>query len=340
MNGGIYQATTASHHHSHNVSSLSNVSSLTTPMGGKAVTQSRLEKAKQLARNQHHHHHHNQSSSSSSSNQASYLPPSPISSTCSVSNLSSLSSSVSVSPSSLSSSPSSMFNSNNTNNIYTPQQSYHQHMTGTAATTTTTQTESSSAATAAAAQVTQNMILSNLLPFYANNDYLKNLISTVYALTSYQHQQQQLQQQQQYNEQLRSSFANLTKPVALLLQQQPQANFPSSITNTNMDVSSQVDEHFRRSLGAAYFNTIFSQQSSKTKATKAATTTVKKNRLASHHLTSKKSKLITSSSLHHKINRGHLQVAKSPTKSKELETSSKSIVTSISNVVVDDKLKR
>jgi len=227
-------------------------------------------------------------------------------------------------------------------------------MTGAA---TTTQTES--AATAAAAQVTQNMILSNLLPFYANNDYLKNLISTVYALTSYQHQQQQLQQQQQYNEQLRSSFANLTKPVALLpsllqqQQQQQQTNFPSTITNTNMDVNSQVDEHFRRSLGAAYFNTIFSQ--SKTKTTKAAaaatTSTLKKNRLASHHLTSKKSKLITSSLHHHhhhhhlhhqinKINRGHIQVAKSSTKSKEMETSSKSMVTSISNVLVEDKLKR
>ena len=114
MNGGSsYSSTnlanTASHNHHHNnISSLPNVSSLTTTPVGKAVTQSRLEKAKQLARNQHHH----QSSSSSSSSNQTYLPPSPISSTCSVSNLSSLSSSVSVSPSSLSSSPSSIFNSN------------------------------------------------------------------------------------------------------------------------------------------------------------------------------------------------------------------------------------
>ncbi len=256
-----------------------NVGNLTS---GKAVTPSRLEKAKQLARNHHY------LAATSSSNQA-YLPPSPISSTCSVSNLSSLSSSVSVSPSSLSSSPSSVFNNNNNNNNNLPNaslsQQYQHQMTDVL--------NNQSAA--------QSMILSNLLPFYANNDYLKNLISTVYALTSYQHQQQQLQQQQQYNEQLRSSFAKLTKPTVTITTPTTTTTSPQSSIN---DVNSQVDEHFRRSLGTHYYNTIFApigtttitnsttnqaQTQSKTKLVNSS----KKIRLTTPlHLTSKKPKLV------------------------------------------------
>ena len=212
------------HHNRHNSQQHSN--KLTTTQSQylpSKSTPSRLEKAKQLAR------HHQSSGASSTANQA-YLPPSPISSTCSVSNLSSLSSSVSVSPSSLSSSPSSVFNA-----------------------------PSASSQLALDHAQQSSLLLSNLLPLYPNSgssshDYLKNLISTVLALTTYQ-QQQQLQQQLHYNEQIRASYS-VREPVMSPTQKHhsPSRQYSKS---SRVDVNAQVEEHFKRSLGAQNFNSIF-----------------------------------------------------------------------------------
>ena len=83
-----------------------------------------------------------------------------------------------------------------------------------------------------------------------SNDYLKNLISTVYALTNYQQQQQlhNLQQQQQQQQQQQGS-ANSTR---LLIN-----HYETNDKSVCMDVNAKVEEHFKRSLGAHNFNTLF-----------------------------------------------------------------------------------